>query len=142
MKKIYVQDPFIFHALHGWSNGKKDYFQNAKANILNLETKSKLVESVVYNHLCRLAFGLNPKDLFDPKDHICYYEDKSKKEVDFVLLFDEKYYPFEVKYQSTINNQDFYAFKSFNKGVLITKNELGIYRNYAQIPVSLFLMMI
>lgn len=142
MKKVYLQDPFIFHALHGWSNNKKDYFTNSKANILNLEIKSKLIESIVYNHLCRLSFWLNPKDLFDPKDSICYYEDNSGKEVDFVLLFDEKFYPFEVKYQSTIVDSDFFAFKSFKKGVLITKDELGLYRNYVKIPVSLFLMLI
>lgn len=142
MKKIYIQDPFIFHALHGWSNNKKDYFKNAKANILNLEIKSKLVEGVVHNHLSRFSFGLNPIDLFDPKDNICYYEDKNKKEVDFVLLYEEKYFPFEVKYQAQINSPDFFGFKSFNKGVLITKDELGIYRNYAKIPLSLFLLLI
>lgn len=142
IRKIYIQDPFIFHALHGWANNKKEYFTNAKANILNLEIKSKLIESVVYNHLCRLSFWLNPKELFDPKDNICYYEDKNKKEVDFVLLFDEKYYPFEVKYQSTISESDFFAFKSFKKGVLITKDEFGIYRGYVKIPVSLFLLLI
>jgi len=135
MKKVYVQDPFIFHALHGWANGKKDYFANAKANTLNLEIKSKLVESVVYNHLCRFAFGLNPRDMFDPKDNICYYEDKNKKEIDFVILFDEDYYPFEVKYQASISNSDFFAFKSFRKGVLVTKDDLGIYRSYVKIPV-------
>lgn len=142
MKKLYIQDPFIFHALHGWANNKKDYFTNAKANILNLEIKSKLIEGVVNNHLCRFSFWLNPRDLFDPKDNICYYEDKSKKEVDFVLLFDEEFYPFEVKYQSTIANQDFFAFKSFNKGILITKDDLGVYRNYIKIPISLFLLLI
>ncbi|MBI2130014.1 hypothetical protein HYU07_07350 [Candidatus Woesearchaeota archaeon] len=55
--------------------------------------------------------------------------------MDFVLLFDEKYYPFEVKYRSTISESDFFAFKSFKKGVLITKDEFGIYRDYVKIPV-------
>lgn len=142
MKKIYIQDPFMFHALHGWSNGKSDYFANAKSNVLNLGIKSRIVESVVHNHLCRLAYGLNPRDLFDPKDSICYYQDDRKKEVDFVLRFDDAYYPFEVKYQATISNSDFFAFKSFNKGVLITKDELGTYRHYVKIPVSIILLLI
>lgn len=142
MKKIYVLDPFIFHSLHGWSNVKKDYFANAKSNVLNLEVKSKLIESVVYNHLCRFSYNLNPRDLFDPKDQIFYYEAKNKKEVDFVMLYDEKYYPFEVKYQTTINNSDFFCFKSFKKGILVNKDELGAYNNYSKIPVSLFLMLI
>lgn len=142
MKKVYVQDPFIFHALHGWANNKKDYFTNAKSNILSLEIKSKLIESVVYNHLCRFSFCLNPRDLYDPKDNICYYEDKAGKEIDFVLLYNDKYYPFEVKYQASIANSDFFAFKSFNKGVLITKDDIGLYRNYVKIPISLFLLLI
>jgi len=142
MKKIYIQDPFIFHALHGWTNGKKDYFANAKSNILNLEMKSKLVESVVYNHLCRFSYGLNPRDLFDPKDNVCFYQDSNKKEVDFVILFDDTYYPFEVKYQASISNFDFVAFKSFNKGILISKDELGMYRHYVKIPISMFLLLI
>jgi len=141
-KKIYILDPFIFHALHGWAYGKKDYFANAKANILNLEVKSKLVESIVYNHLCRFAYSLNPRDLFDPKDIICYYEDKNKKEVDFVMIFDEKFYPFEVKYQASIAQSDFVGFKSFKKGVMITKDDLGTFMNYVKIPVSLFLTLI
>ncbi len=142
MKKAYILDPFFFHALHGWSNGKTDYFVNAKENLMNLEIKSKIVEGVVYNHLCRLAYGLNPRDLFDPKSTICYYEDKTKKEVDFVMIYDDEYFPFEVKYQAAIANSDFICFKSFNKGVLISKNELGMYRNYVKIPLSLFLVMV
>ncbi|MBI2140984.1 ATP-binding protein [Candidatus Woesearchaeota archaeon] len=141
-KKIYFQDPFIFHALQGWANGKSNYFENAKSNVLNLEIKSKLIEAIVHNHLCRFAYGLNPRDLFDPKDNICYYQDSSKKEVDFVLKFNDLYYPFEVKYQATISNSDFFAFKSFNKGVLITKDELGKYRNYVKISVSIFLLLV
>ena len=62
--------------------------------------------------------------------------------LDFILLHDEKYYPFEVKYQSTINNSDFFNFKSFGNGVLISKNDLGIYRNYVKIPTSIFLLLI
>lgn len=142
MKKIYILDPFIFHALHGWANNKKDYYENTKTNVLDFEIKSKLIENIVYNHLCRLSFSLNPRDLFDPKDNICYYEDKNKKEVDFVILFDDKFYPFEVKYQSQIVSSDFFGFKAFNKGVMITKEDLGAYRNYVKIPVSLFLLLI
>ena len=66
----------------------------------------------------------------------------NKKEIDFVLIFDDIYYPFEVKYQATIASSDFFPFKSFNKGVLITKDELGTYRNYVKIPVSIFQLLI
>jgi predicted AAA+ superfamily ATPase len=141
-KKIYLHDPFIFHALNGWVNAKRNYFTNSKSTTLNLEAKSKLVESVIYNHLCRFAYNLNPRDGFDPKDYICYYRDDKDKEIDFLLLFDDNVYPFEVKYQATIANSDFTQFKPFNKGVLITKNQLGIYGNYVKIPVPILLTLI
>lgn len=141
-KKIYVQDPFIYHTLDAWANGKQDFFKNAKSNTLNPEIKSKLIENIIQNHLSRFAYCLNPSDFFDPKETVFYYEDKSKKEVDFVLKENEELFPFEVKYQNQINTEDFFAFKAFNKGVLITKSDLGVYRNYVKIPVSLFLLLI
>lgn len=142
MKKIYIQDPFIYHTLDAWANGKKDFFKNAKNNTLNPEIKSKLIENIIQNHLSRFAYCLNPSDFFDPKETVFYYEDKNKKEVDFVLKEEDNLYPFEVKYQNQINSEDFFGFKAFNKGVLITKNELGTYRNYVKIPISLFLLLI
>ena len=142
-KKIYFLDPFIFHALHGWSNEKKNYFKNAKDSILkNTEMKSKFVESVVYSHLCRFAYNLYLKDLFDPKSVLFYYRDKKNKEVDFVLSFDGKYYPFEVKYQANVSSSDFVGFSSFGKGVMISKNELRLWGRYVSIPLSIFLMLV
>jgi len=141
-KKIYISDPFIFHALHGWAHAKNDYFENLKANLLSLEMKSKLIECVVHNHLCRWSYGLNPRDLFDPKDHICYYRDKKEREIDFVAIYGDKIYPFEVKYQSSISNSDFSNFSSFNRGLLISKDHTMKYKNYYSMPISLFLLMI
>jgi len=141
-KKLYVQDPFIFHALHGWAFSKKDYFTNAKANLLNIEVKSNLVENIVHNHITRFVYGLNPRDLFDPKDIICYYQSKRGKEIDFVFLYDEKEYPIEVKFQNQIKGSDFANFGAFRKGVMVTKDELGLHRHYAKIPCSMFLMLV
>ncbi|MEM4397744.1 MAG: ATP-binding protein [Candidatus Woesearchaeota archaeon] len=142
MKKIYINDPFIFHSLDGWTKNKKDYFINSKENIFNSEIRGKIVEGLVYNHLTRLSYKLNPKDLFDPKDSIFYYKDDKNKEIDFILLYDDQFYPIEVKYQNTINESDFVCFKSFKKGVVITKNDFGLYRNYVKIPLTIFLMLI
>ena len=141
LKKLYILDPFIFHALDGWSNNKKDYFKNSRENILDLDKKSKLIEGIIYNHLVRFSFGLNPRDLFDPKDNIFYYNSR-KLDIKFLLNFDDKYYPFKFKYKPIIENSDFFAFKFFKNGVIITKQDLGNYRTYSKIPVSLFLTLI
>lgn len=141
-KKIYVLDPFIFHALHGWANNTTDYYQNTKVNLLNAQMRSKIMESVVYNHLCLFAYNTNPRDLYDPRDDVFYYRDKKEREVDYIMRHNEQLYPFELKYQNEINSQDFNAFFSLNKGVLISKNLLGKPGKYCSIPVSLFLMLI
>ena len=73
----------------------KRFVKNAKANTLNPELKSKLIETVIQNHLSRLAYCFNPSDFFDPKEHVFYYKDKNKKEVDFVLKEEEELYPSE-----------------------------------------------
>ena len=142
-KKIYVKDPFIFHLLNGWSNNKTSYYESSKENLYNTEYKSKLVEAVVQDHLTRFAYNLNPRDFFDPKESVCYFKTKKGKEIDFVVLFDDKNYPFEVKYQSKISNSDFFIFKSFKKGVLLTKDDgPAVYHNYVKIPISVFLMFV
>ncbi len=141
-KKVYFQDPFIYHALNGWVFNKPDYFKNAKSNVFNIETKSKLIESIVHNHLCRFAYGLNPHDLFVPRDNIFYYRDRNEKEIDFLIDFDEKLYPIEVKYQTSISDSDFTLFNQFGKGILISRNSLEPKGKYSAVPLSIFLMLI
>lgn len=75
----------------------------------------------------------------DPKDHVCYYRDKKGKEIDFLLLIEDKIYPFEVKYQSTIKKSDLSNFKSFGRGILVTKDNYGFSSSYGRLPVSLLL---
>lgn len=141
-KKVYFQDPFIFHALNGWVFNKTDYFKNTKENIFNIELKSKLLESVLHNHLCRFVYGLNPHDLFVPRDNIFYYRDRSEKEIDFLILSDDKLYPIELKYQKSISESDFKLLNTFKKGILISRDKLEARESYSIIPISIFLMLI
>lgn len=142
MKKVYVLDPFMFHALHGWVHNKADYFVNAKTNIFDSVIRSKIVESIIYNHLCRFAYNLKPRDLYDPKDSVFYYRDQQEKEIDFVVCYDDIFYPFEVKFQNDINPEDYFGFRAFNKGILISKDHLNKKGNYITIPTAVFLMLI
>ena len=141
-KKVYFLDPFLFHLLNGWINNEDDYFISSKEALFNSEIKSKIVESVVYSHLIKFTFNRRPDDFFDPKNNVFFFKNRKGKEIDFVMYFADKTYPIEVKYQTKIVNSDFFNFRSFNKGVLLTSNELGTYRNYVKIPVSLFLLLI
>ena len=143
-KKIYFQDPFIFHSLRAWVMGLTDYFNSSLLYLGNPEIKGKLVESVVGNHLVRLMYNIYPSDVFTLHEHVFYWRKKGGKiEVDFVLKSGKNdLFPVELKYQNQIQNSDYKGLYTFKKGILLSKNKFDVTGNYVTIPVSLFLLLI
>jgi len=145
-KKIYFQDPFIFHSLRSWVTGLTDYFNGAQSYLDNPEDKSKLVESVVESHLIRLMYNTFPSDVFNPHEHIFYWKKSGGgKEVDFVLKSKENdLLPIELKFQNEIQKSDYKGLRTFpgRKGILLSKKKFDMAGNYATIPASLFLLLI
>lgn len=143
-KKIYFNDPFIFHSLRAWVSGQTDYFNSTLSYLDIPENKSKLVESVVENHLIRLMYTTHLSDVFTPYEHVFYWKKKGKKiEVDFVIKSEnDELLPIELKFQNKIQNADYRGLHSFKKGILISKNNYDVTGNYVTIPVSLFLLLI
>jgi len=146
-KKIYLQDPFIFHALRGWVLGKNQ-FNEALDFISNEENRSKLVECVVSDHLIRLSFNFHPKYNFDYMNFVFYWRGKRDREVDFVLKIDGEYLPIEVKYANQIKKNDIYGLfdfiktgKSYN-GIVISKDDMETKPNYMTIPAHIFLLLV
>jgi len=143
-KKIYFQDPFIFHSLRSWVSGRTDYFNSTQSYLDNPEDKSKLVESVVENHLIRLMYNTFPSDVFAPHERIFYWKKSGGgKEVDFVLRSKEdELLPIELKFQNKIQKSDYKGLVTFHgrKGILLSKKRFDVTGNYATIPVSLFLL--
>jgi len=145
-KKIYFQDPFIFHSMRSWVTGLTDYFNGTQSYLDNPEDKSKLVESVVENHLVRLMYNTFPSDVFAPHEHVFYWKKSGGgKEVDFVLKPGEnELLPIELKFQNKIQKSDYKGLRTFpgRKGIMLSKNRFDVTGNYATIPVSLFLLII
>jgi len=143
-KKIYFQDPFIFHSLRAWVMGLTDYFNSSLLYLSNPEIKGKLVESVVGNHLVRLMYNIYPSDVFSLHEHVFYWRKKGGKiEVDFILRSgNNELFPVELKYQNQIQKSDYKGLYTFKKGVLLSKNKFDVTGNYVTIPVSLFLLLI
>ena len=142
-KKIYIQNPFIFHALYNWLiNPSKEPFVSTHEFLSDSQQKSTLIESVIANHLCRATFSLKPSDIFDASDHIFYTRTKKGHEIDFVIKVDEKLRGIEVKYQNSINPEDFISLKKLQSGCLITKSLIEQRGRYSLIPISLFLLYI
>jgi hypothetical protein len=142
-KKVHILNPFIFHALYSWLvNPAQDPFQSATEFLMSSENKSKLVESVVGDHLNRAAHNLRPADTYDPSDFIFYLKTNKGYEVDFVLKMQDIFTGIEVKYQNNINPEDFRGLNRIGKGCLASKKEFGQKNGIAIIPVSLFLLYI
>lgn len=142
-KKVYILNPFIFHALNSWLiNPAKDPFECSKEYLFFPEEKSKLIESVVGDHLNRAAHNLRPADTFDPSDFVFYSKTNKGSEVDFVFKMGEVLAGIEVKYQNSINPEDLKGIIKLGKGCIISKTTFEQKNRVAIIPVSLFLLYI
>jgi len=144
-KKINFLDPFIFHALRSWVY-QISPFEGALEYLSNPENKSKIIESIVCDHLIRFLYNLNPSDMYDPSLNVFYWS--NRKEVDYVLKIKKDYLPIEVKYQNIINPEDyqgiysFYSADSEYTGIVMSKNKLDIHNEISTIPVPLLLLLI
>ena len=145
-KKIYFQDPFIFHACRGWVYGKKAFDLSQKF-MSSLEKKSKLVECIVGNHLSRFMFNLYPSSLFDPSNYVFYWKNK-KKELDFAIELDDKFLPIEVKYSDNIQKDDARGIYDFMKtgrshdfGLITSRNRLEVGKRYTVVPLGILLLL-
>jgi hypothetical protein len=145
-KKIYFQDPFIFHACRAWTYGK-NAFDLSQKFLSTPEDKSKLVECLVGNHLSRFMFNLAPSSLYDPSNYV-YYWTSNGKEVDFAIDLDGKFVPIEVKYSDNISKGDakgIYTFmktgRSHNFGIVTSRNQLEAKNGYVVVPLSVLLLL-
>jgi len=145
-KKIYFQDPFIFHACRAWTYGR-NAFDFSQQFVSSSEGNSKLVECIIGNHLSRFRFNLSPSSLYDPSNFV-YYWASDKREVDFTIELDGKFVPIEVKYSDNIQKDDAKGIYDFMKtgrshdfGIITSKNRLEIGKKYVIVPLSILLLL-
>ena len=131
--KIYVLDA-------GIRNGISDYLDDS---LLNYETElGMIVQGVVFDHLSRLKFNLEP----GPETDIFYWN--NKKEIDFVMEIKRKGIPFEAKYrsklpESTINEiEEFLKEKKSPLGFVVTKDLFKTEGKIIKIPLWIFLLIV
>ena len=130
-RKIYFQDPLIFHCFSGKNNGIGDcFYTEARRFLADPVNKSQLVESVVAFHLQR-AFGS------------CSYW-QGKKEIDFVVQQDDGFALIEVKYREQVRFADFTKYKSMiaqHGSLLVATRHHHLERDGVRmVPVPVFLI--
>ena len=148
-KKIYFRDPYFLHIFNGWMSAK-DSFTTSLDYIHEEVNQGRIIEGITADHLIRLAFTLNKKkQTFDYSNHVFYWKDKNKKEVDFVLYDGQDIeVPIEVKYRNKINHRELSGLTSFldatgtKSGIIVSKLDLEERAEYVIIPASIFLLLI
>lgn len=132
-KKFYFLDSLIYFIIRGVHEKWSNFFQKSIDLIHNPAECGKLVELIVANHLSRLSTS----NYF--VENLGFFS--NKKEIDFLLLHDNSFFPIEVKFQESISEMDFMPLNKlgFNKGILLTKNQFIQKNNFVAIPLGLFL---
>ena len=147
-KKIYFQDPFLFHMFNNQASNRTSFDQSLEY-LEDEGNKGRILEGVIANHLVRWAFiSSKRKQSFDPHDHIFYWKDKNNKEVDFIYYDGESIeIPIELKYKNKVYKKELGGMSSFldytkKNGLVISKNQIGVQQEYVEIPASVFLVLI
>ncbi|MEK6893652.1 MAG: ATP-binding protein [Nanoarchaeota archaeon] len=131
--KIYVLDA-------GIRNGISDFLSD---ELIKDETEmGMIVQGVLFDHLSRLKFNLEP----GPETDIFYW--RNKKEIDFVMEVKRKPIPIESKYRNVLPETTLLEIGDFLKenkssfGIIVTKNLFKTDGNIIKIPLWLFLLIV
>jgi len=89
-RKLYVTDPFQFHALRAWAYGLSEPFAASQEFLADRARRGLLLEAVLGDHLARLAFASSPTSLFDAYERVLFWRSKRGWEVDFILRIGDK----------------------------------------------------
>ncbi len=132
-EKIYVLDS-------GIRNGILDFIdENFTKETVQL---GLVVQSMVFDHLTRLKFNLEP----GPEPEVFYW--KNKMEIDYVLIVKRRAIPIESKFSNTITSGTINSIAEFmNKhkspfGIVVTKKDFGWDKNILKLPLWIMLLMV
>jgi len=131
-RKLYFQDPLIFHALRSWSYGFPDPYKSTSDFLLMPRERGVFVEGIVASHLIR-NFG-----------QVFYWRKHEEDEIDFVVYDAQQHIAnIEVKYQARINPSNAKRLVKSGGGLLLTQTTLGLspQKDVLALPVSYFLAM-
>ncbi len=147
-KKLHFRDPLFYHIFATLSGKRSSPFEQSKACVDDPTIRGKVAECVMADHLSRFAYSASVrKALFDPSDYV-YYWKSGRHEVDFVYIGSDNIpIPIEVKYRSKINHKNFDGMAEFlnvsgaGRGIVATRREYDIRRDYALVPLPMLLML-
>ena len=142
-RKLYFQDPFVYHAIRAWTRGRTDYQELAFEAVGDRGLRGSLVEMLVAAHVVRLVEAMRPSDVLSPQEAVLYWRKKgTDREVDFVIRHKGALLPLEVKHQPVIRSGDLDPLYTFRRGLLLSAGHLEARGRYSIVPVELFLVLV
>jgi len=145
-KRVFFQDPFMFHALRAWTTGGNTY-ESALAYLTLSDNRKKVVSCVICNHLIRLLFNISPSVRFEYADKIFWWKDKKSQYLDFVLRLEEGYLPIKLSFIDG-ERRELFSLINFlktgraKKGLVLSEEISKAEEAYVTVPIVLFLTLV
>ena len=148
-KKFYFRDPLFLHIFNGWM-GPNPTFDTCIEYLDCEDSKGRVLEGIVGDHLIRWAFSMSKKkQTYDYSSHVFYWKDDKNREVDFVLYDGGSIeVPIEVKFRNRLNRKKLAPVVNFlgetgnRRGLVVSKSLLDVTPDYAIVPAGLFLLLV
>jgi hypothetical protein len=136
-KKFYIVDSLIYRVFTSLTSPTA-----GEATMENLEWVGKNVEGVVINHLVR-SVETRFTEGFSNLANTFYWRSSKNREIDIVVLLEDKEVPIEIKYQDKITRSDYTTLKRvFKKGIVVTRKDFFIDEKIIGIPACFFLYLL
>jgi len=136
-KKFYTVDSLIYRLFTSLASPVA-----GEAMMENLEWIAKNVEGVVLNHLVRTV-EIQLAEGFSNLANTFYWRSSKNREIDIIVLLEDKEVPIEIKYQDRITPSDYTTLKRvFKRGIVVTRKDFFIDENIIGIPACFFLYLL
>jgi len=136
-KKFYAVDSLIYRLFTSFASPIV-----GEAMMENPEWVAKNVEGVVLNHLVRIV-ETQLTEGFSNLTNTFYWRSSKNREIDIVVLLEDKEVPIEIKYQDKITPSDYTTLKRvFKRGIVVTRKDFFIDKNIIGIPACFFLYLL
>ncbi len=137
-KKIYFQDPFIFHALKSFLTGI-DINEVITETLEDEESLSKIVEGIVNSHL---VLTQETPVMRETPTFLWFYYNTSNREIDNIMKVDKSFLGIETKYKGRVKSRDILKIPQIKKYIVLSKEDIEFKGDTLVVPTETFLVLL